>query len=311
MKIAFRIDMGHRVGMGHFIRMSALAEALEDLGGICAFFTSSDEPINYSGFDIIIVDTYQVTSKYIAALNHPGRLVVCFDDDALYTYSCDMLINTNFYAKKLAIRTGEKKPKMLLGSKYALLRREFRDASPISVNQFASRIFVCFGGSDMRNFTPFAIKSLVGICGAHLVVVLGEQTLCDEEVFQLKSLDVEILKAPKSMVDIMRRCDVAVIASGSMVYEIASIGLPAIVVTQADNQMLISQYLEREELMKWAGDWNKVQAYYLGEQVEALLNNPKRRAHESKRLIEAVDKDGAHNAAKVIMEVSNEIIGKS
>jgi len=301
LKIAFRIDISNEIGTGHYLRMSALADAFSELGHQCFFFKSEDETIDYSPFDIVMIDTYQVSDEYIASLNSPDRLLVCYDDNALYTYSCDILLNANLHAHELNFRFGEKIPRLLLGGKYALLRGEFRNAAPVSVRKDANQVFICFGGSDLRNMTPKVINTLKEIGGIHLSVVLGPYTNNDEEVYALSNENITIFKAPQSISAIMSNCDIAITAAGSMIYELAAIGLPAITIIQADNQYLIADYMSRHDLMNCIGDWGNIDLIRLKNDVISLLSDFDKRKEKSKTLKETVNKNGAANAAKEII----------
>ena len=302
MKIAFRIDISNEIGTGHYVRMSALAEAFAELGHTYEIYKGEEEPVDYSGFDIIILDTYEVSDEYIAGLNAPYRTLVCYDDNALYTYNCDILLNANLHAKELDFKLAGKTPQMLLGGRYALLRREFRESVPITVKKSANHVFVCFGGSDMRNATPLVMRALQSIDGIQLSVVLGGYTKCDDEVHAITGDNSIVYKNPVSMYEIIRRCDIAVTSSGSMIYELASIGLPAIAITQAENQFLIAEFISRKKLMKCAGNWENVDYNCLKNEVVSLLCDYNRRKSESEWLMKVVDRNGAMNSAKKIIE---------
>ena len=302
MKIAFRIDISSSIGTGHFVRMSALAEAFETLGCLCTFFKGEHEPIDYRPFDIVILDTYEISSGYISRLKTRNRLLVCYDDNALYAYDCNVLFNANFHAHELEFKFTSEKPHMLLGPQYALLRSEFQDTIPIDVKEEATEIFVCFGGSDMRGFTPVAVNTLREIPGIGINVVLGARTSCDKDVYRMKNEYVRIYKNPENISKIMASCDIAITGAGSMVYELACLGIPTIIVVQADNQRLVANYLERHKLMKYAGDWDGFRN--LRQETEKLLGDFDRRKTESKRLAETVNKQGAMAAAKAILEAT-------
>ena len=304
MNIAFRIDISSEIGTGHLTRMSALADAFAQMGHAYEIFKGEDEPIDYSGFDIIILDSYLLNDGYITKLNASNRALVCYDDNALYTYDCDIVLNSNLYASELDFKFSGKTPKMLLGGKYALLRKEFRDSHPIAINKKATRLFVCFGGSDTRNMTPQVIKALQDITGVELSVVLGDYTSNDDEVHAAKGANVIIHKSPSSMVEVMSKCDIAVASSGSMTYELAALGIPALTISQAENQFLISEYMTRNELSKSLGNWKNVDFDYVKNETIALLADYERRKDESKRLSEAVDKNGAVNAALSILSIT-------
>lgn len=303
MKIAFRIDMGLEIGMGHYMRMSALADAFVELGHECVFFTEKDEPVDYSGFGVIVLDTYRLSDKYIETLRVSGRILVCCDDNALYTYCCDVLLNHNFHAHELEFRFSGERPKLLLGSKYALLRSEFSKAEPIVVKDKAVNIFVCFGGSDVRNFTPVAIQALCGIPDIQLTVVLGSHTKCNDEVYALESPNVAVLKNPDSISKIMQSCDIAVTAAGSMVYELAALGIPSVLISQADNQLKIAEFLNSSKLMKWLGSWSSTSSKELLSEVEVLLNDKERRKAEHRSLLQTVDRNGARNVAVAVLNI--------
>ncbi len=311
MNVAIRLDISSDIGMGHYIRMSALADALKTLGCMYTFYTNKDEPIDYTGFDIVILDTYQINDEYITNLRTSNRLLVCYDDNALYTYCCDILLNANFHATELEFKFYGKPPKFLLGSHYALLRREFWEAEPISIKKNANQVFLCFGGSDVNNFSPRAIKALNRIPNVNLTIILGAYTRCDREVIALKTDNVKIIKNPLHISHTMMNCDIAVAAAGSMVYELAALGIPSIVISQADNQHKIAQYLEQNKLMKWLGDWDSVSPEELQRQVEDLLDDVLRRKMESKQISKIIDRKGALNAAKIILETSNEYLTKN
>ena len=309
MKIAFRIDASSSIGTGHFVRMSALARAFEGLGCSCAFFRGEHEPIDYEPFDIVILDTYEISSSYISQLKTANRLLVCYDDNALYTYDCHVLLNANFHAHELKFKFLGKKPLTLFGPQYALLRDEFQNAKPIEVREAAKEIFVCFGGSDLRGFTPAAVNALRDMPGISLNVVLGTHTSCDREVGHMKSKNARVHKNPANISEIMASCDIALTGAGSMVYELACLGIPSIVVAQADNQKLIADYLERHMLMKYAGDWDRFQN--IRQEAEKLLGDYARRKAESERLAKAVNKQGAMAAAKAILGVAHEHLGRN
>ena len=303
MNVAFRVDISTEIGTGHYTRMSSLAEVFTGDGHFCKFFKSKDEPIDYSKYNIIILDSYELNNEYIAKLNDPNRLVVCCDDNANYTYNCDVVLNPNLYSYEIKIKTAVKTPNMLLGGKYALLRKEFRESYPIKIRKNANHIFVCFGGSDLRNMTPKVIKTLRNIKGVKLSVVLGKYTKNNEEVAALESENVSVYKTPKRISEIMNSCDIAVTASGSMINELAVLGIPTITITQAENQFLLTEFLVRKSLIKSAGNWINTDFEFLRKIVVSLLSNYDNRRTISRRIQKMVDKNGAYNSAYEILKM--------
>ena len=306
MNIAFRIEKSSTVGLGHFMRMSTLAAQFEKMGHRVEFFDQGDEPVNYTDVQLVIIDSYQLSDRYISNLKRVGKFVVCYDDNSLYTYDCHVLLNANLHASQLAYRLIDPKTHLMLGPCYALLREDFEHTAPIKINSIVKRVFVCFGGSDINRFTPWVVSVLQGLNELELVVVLGSHTDCDQQVLVLANDRTKIYKAPKDLTRLMRSCDLAVIASGSMVYELASMGLPSIVITQADNQLKIANYLQDENLMTWLGDWDQVSREQLQQAVQQLARDILKRVNQSKKLQQLVNRKGASKAAEEIIGVYHE-----
>ncbi|MDR0919538.1 MAG: hypothetical protein LBM93_09905, partial [Oscillospiraceae bacterium] len=101
-KIAFVIAYGNQYGLGHYVRMNTLADVFVKYNCICEFITDINTDLR--NYDIVIIDTYWVTDEFIANTN---KFTVCYDDNALYCYSCNVLINANFYAEELNLRFGK------------------------------------------------------------------------------------------------------------------------------------------------------------------------------------------------------------
>ena len=332
MKIAFRLDADNRTGMGHAYRCYALTDALVAFGCECVYFSRDNEelrafvkargigfeavPISELSkeldwmknflieYDILIIDSYSISDWYIDALNRPGFVVACLDDNALYRYSCDVVINGNLHAKELKYRVGGKNPLMLLGGKYTLLRDEFRIAKPIEIRKKANRVFVCFGGSDPHNSTMLAIKTLQAIPGIEITAVLGAMAICADEICaNAENINVNVIKDPPVISEIMCSCDIAVTACGSMIYELAALGIPSVVMVQADNQKLTAEYLNKNSLMKVIYGSSKAHIKSLRNETEDLLNDFNRRKRENLALKNTVTRQGAENVTRELLNI--------
>lgn len=306
-RIAFRIDSGKQVGMGHFVRMSALADAFTTLyNADVVFFQTQDEPIDYSSYDVVVLDSYLLTSQYIAQLHNGLHTLVCYDDNALYTYDCDVILNANFHSCELTFTTAKPSPIMLLGGQYALLRSEFWEATPIDITHAPKNIFVCFGGTDARNQTPLVVDVLQTLPNIHLNVVLGKEAPHGNVASINVNSKVSIFRDPPSIAAIMQKSDIAVISAGSIVYETAALGLPSLTILQASNQDHCAHFLDENKLMQCVGSHDALDRVNLKKQVSDLLSNYDRRQYESKKLISFVNKQGALSAAEAIRKVWNE-----
>lgn len=329
MNIAFRLDANNRIGMGHAQRCMTLAAEFLQMGHPCVFFCKENQSLfslladhgfqtclvpesglpeeqewllgRLGGFSILILDSYQLSDAYIRAMRHAGRVVCCIDDNALYRYDCDIVLNGNLHASELRYRFGSEKPHMLLGGRYCLLRKEFQDAEPVTIRLAADTVFVCMGGSDPQNLTPFIVRELQKIPDIRIVAALGALTQCDRQVREVAGPQVTVVKSPPLLSRWMGSCDIGVTAAGSMVYELAVLGLPSLISIQAENQRLIADYMNRHRLMEPIGDSHDLLLPGLREACAGLLSDYPRRKAMHRLLRGAVAANGARRSAGSII----------
>jgi UDP-2,4-diacetamido-2,4,6-trideoxy-beta-L-altropyranose hydrolase len=322
MNIGFRLDANNRMGFGHAYRCSVLADGFSESGYQCTFYTKDYDsleqipaiashtiieiPDNLSlngesewmlreaqNIDVLILDSYELSDAYIASLYNERRLLCCMDDNALYNYNCDIVINVNFFAEDLNIKYNKPIPKFLLGGTYALLRKEFRNVDHIEIKDTPQKAFVCFGGSDPNNYTKFVVETLIENTTLDIVAVLGPATKLAKEDFPQHDSRLSVLKSPQLISEVMAGCDIAVISSGSIVYEMASLGIPSVVVPQADNQLQLVDYLNRHQLMKVIEQCEMYDSSILAGHIHTLCHSTELRRQMSDSMLQLVNRNGA------------------
>ncbi|NFT94980.1 UDP-2,4-diacetamido-2,4,6-trideoxy-beta-L-altropyranose hydrolase [Clostridium botulinum] len=280
MKIAIYTNGGTTIGMGHIMRMLALAKELSfnnDVIFICK--THKENPYKYraglekvkeQGFnvvevceqnfmneiknikaDCIITDSYDVNEEYFNIVKKHFKYSGCIDDINTCNYfNVDFLINLNIYAKKLNYKTNND-TKLLLGSNYVLLRDEFRNLHNLSknINSVIKKIFITVGGSDNSNFTEDIIKKLNGF-DYELHIIVGAEFIY---IDKLKAYENDKIKLHfnANMVQLMCECDVAISSCGSTLYELASCGTPTLGIIVADNQKLAAEAMNSLGIIKY------------------------------------------------------------
>ena len=146
----------------HFDKMVGYAKWLrEDLQIEIAQVRSCLQKIRE--IDWLVVDNYAIDVNWESELRNFAKKVMVIDDLANRNHDCDLLLdqnNTDLIGeyKKLV----PSQCKLLLGSKYAMLRHEFIEArKTVTVRDGqVKRILVFMGGVDITNETKKVLKAL-------------------------------------------------------------------------------------------------------------------------------------------------------
>lgn len=202
-------------------------------------------------WDWIIIDHYALDYRWESLLRKFVTNILVIDDIADRKHDCDILIDQNYYID-MSIRYKNKVPnhcKLLLGPRYALLQKKFKQLHDEVIIRRGpvKRILVFFGGIDVNNYTGNTIKVLSEIMIQDLVVdvVIGEEQPFSEKIRKTcekygYSLHVQTNK----MAELMANADLAIGAAGSASWERCCMGLPALLVALADNQINIAKALD-------------------------------------------------------------------
>lgn len=330
MKIAIRADGGPAIGMGHLIRCSAIARRAVLLGHTVCFFTRAKyaKYIGEMGFDVsalpdcsnveseaaafikvasdygadcALVDNYEWTEPcYIKTKEKLYTVVI--DDCARLLYSADILINANLYASELDYSRCKVTAK-LLGGRYAILREEFKDIPPAKIGHKVQRVLVTMGGADINNYTPVVLKELSDISGLEIIVVAGPLTQCADAIKNTAECcksKITIMSAPGNIAEIIGSCDIAISSAGTTVYELCAMGVPSILIMQADNQSLICDYFRKTGYMQVLGDYKDVKHGEIAAAFNLYLDSPKLREKLQETLLTLVDRNGTGNIVNAV-----------
>lgn len=245
----------------------------------------------------ILVDSYFVTEDYLAALRRICR-VAYLDDIAAFAYPIDCVIN---YTINAAARPRQYRsiPHCLLGTSYAPLRKQFRDV-PYTVRGAVEHILLSTGGTD-----PFRVAETLAATlspGLQYHIVTSRVNPRYEHLLTLAAPDdrIHVYENVRDMAGLMARCDMAVSAGGTTLFELCAVGVPAICFTMADNQKNNAELFRRGGILPYAGDVRRDPDGTIKEIRRFLENgsaNPQRRAEQSSRMRSYVDGMGAARIA--------------
>ncbi len=264
-RIKIRCDGESGIGLGHIVRCISLAHMLKGDFEICFYCISIPESLNeeilsegwgitklqnesdfekeLTGNEIVVLDGYQFDSAYQKRIKEKARKLVCIDDFHDQYFYADLIIN---HAPGVTIDNYESEPytKYLLGPKYALLRPEFLHAK-IEEKQFIDEIkniFICFGGSDVKNLTSKIISWLPSN-NFNVTIITGNAFLYNDDLGKViakrngeLSVRIKSSLAASDMVQEIQKTDLAIVPASGILFEAISTGIPVISGYYVDNQ---------------------------------------------------------------------------
>ena len=328
--LVLRADGSAAIGSGHVMRCLALAQAWHDAGGAVTLVSAGlsgelryrltqefmtlidlDQPPSSSqdaeataqhalraGAQWLVADGYGFGAEYQRVIKQAGlKLLVLDDYGHAEHYYADIILNQNLDADRSLYNACEPATRLLLGTTYALLRREFlRQADrPRSIPQIARCVLVNFGGSDPHDLAARTIRAIRTIEEPVLetTVVAGDDQL-QERLAPLVGdgpQRIEVLGHVSKMPELMASADLAIAAAGGSSWERALLRLPSLVVIAAENQRSIARALDRVGAVVELGWWNDLRDDGLAGSIrETALDAPLRRrqAEAAGRLVDGL-----------------------
>ncbi len=215
--------------------------------------------------DTLLVDSYSATTGYFSKLSEICR-VAYIDDLKADVYPVDILINYSGFAPEMGYEETysgvcgyDKKPtRLLLGLKYAPLRPQFYETEETTDKSNGMNVLLSTGGADMCNMIVPTLKEVIDHRLNENItwhVVVGDYVSNTEEIENIAGSadNVELYYSVKDMAGLMRKCDIAVLAAGTMLTECAALRLPAVFYQVADNQKINVRYFGNTGGMSFAG----------------------------------------------------------
>lgn len=255
----------------------------------------------------IVVDGYRFDSAYQRSLKNAGLKVLFVDDlGQCEHYSADLVLNQNVHASERMYASCEPYTRFLFGSRFAMLRRDFKSWSQWQreIAPSGRKVLVTMGGSDPDNVTALVLEALraVKIDGLEVVAVLGGSNphIGSLERFANQPTPIRFLRDAANMPELMAWADIAVSAAGSTCGEMCLLGLPAILIDLAENQRPVAQELSRMQAAIHLGASNEATAAAIAEKVQSLLLSAEHRFSLSQRARELVDGEGAESVRAAI-----------
>jgi len=346
--LIIRADADTRIGAGHVMRCLALAQAWRGRGGAVTFLSRCDSSnlrrritgegcafvaVEHSHPDPgdlthvleriegvtaresgrsprVVMDGYHFTPDYHRAIVGSGcRLLAIDDEGSINHWYADIILNQNLHAHANLYRSAETHTRLLAGTQFVLLRREFLEWTKWKreIPATAGRMLVTMGGSDPDNVTLRVVRALnrLDLSGLEVKIVAGPanphvESL--EEELRRGSSALQLVPSVDDVPDLMAWADLAVSAGGSTCWELAFMGLPTITVVLADNQKLIAEGLDRAGATVNLGRQADLSVEGLVCALQELIGSPVRRRRMAERGRSLIDGRGAYRVTELLLQ---------
>ncbi len=229
--------------------------------------------------DWLVVDHYALDSRWEHTLRPLVGRIFVIDDIADRTHDCDLLLDQNLFADMQARYAGKvpEDCRLLLGPEYALLQpiyAELHDRIPPREGP-VRRILISFGGADRDNLTGRALAAFLGLNRPDIdvdVVISDSSPYAPGIRDQVAGhANIHLHGNLPTLAPLMARADLAIGAAGTTSWERVCLGLPALVVTLAENQRPIADGLQQSGLVRWRGHKDEVSEQSIWQALAELI----------------------------------------
>lgn len=203
--------------------------------------------------DLIITDSYDVNESYFNKLKQYFKISGYVDDVNRCRMNVDFIINQNINGKDINYTPNiNNNSKLFLGTEYCMLREEFREEyRDRKIRTNCSNLLLTLGGMD-NNFNTLKVLKYIINLDINIHVAIGK-AFNEHLIEKLQDLskrhnNINLYEDP-NMSSLMKKCDVAISACGSTLYELCAINVPTIGIILAENQELVAMKMKDEKLI--------------------------------------------------------------
>lgn len=320
-RIILRADGYNQIGMGHIYHCLTLAYSLigqeillvtkreyeEGVEKIKESYLPYELIENDEDFfnliekwkpDIIVHDCLNTDAPYMKQIKKNVHRLVTIEDLGEGAKFADAVINALYEDKT-------NNPSNYCGEKYICLRDEFLISGPKKFSKDIKEVLVLFGGTDPGNFTKkiynIAIKEhdkypyvkfnvVTGLgydCGKHNIKTIGEK-------------NIFVVNNTPRISEYMKNADLAFTSQGRTVYELASMGVPAIVLAQNERETLHT-FAQMKNGFLNLGIGNNINEDTIIKTFEWVVNVPQIREEMRNHMLSYNLKSGLERVKRIIL----------
>lgn len=262
-----------------------------------------------------VVDHYRLDDGYQQVLRSAGLRWLQFGNlqhrhglRADLVHDASPGVTADHYAERARSPAG---CRWLTGPAYALVGEAFQEERrrlPPPAAQPVSRVLLCFGGGDDRGAALAALAWLeaAGFAGTRVVLTtrLNPHLPALQECAR-HSPRIELHTDNWQPAPLMAGCQLALSAGGTVLYELACLGVPTAITCIADNQQAPARFWQDAGLATLLGDLGSLQAAPPVAALRDLIADEGLRLELGRRLRRAVDGQGARRVMDALQELAD------
>ena len=189
------------------------------------------EIVKKKQYNIFINDILATSLDYMIGLRSvmpENGKIVNFEDEGEGAGQADLVFNA-LYSEQIG-------RKIYGGEKYYIAPKLFMLYNPVELKEEVSRVFISFGGADPQNYTDRLLKIITTeekYKKYKFTVAIGRAKTNVNTLLEYNSYEnIDVYFDVKNMPELMRECDISMTSRGRTAYELAMLGIPAIVLSQ-------------------------------------------------------------------------------
>lgn len=316
-KLLILTEAGGEIGLGHYIRCSAIQESIIDAGGKCTlildlqgklnlsingivfpWLTDSSILNNFEHFDTVLIDSYLLTYDGYKNLKQWFKKIIVFDDYNRIIYPADLLINPNIYFERSQYKN--QSAYCIGGNNYVILRKPFREFEPVFNENQTDSLLITVGGKDTRNLLEVLCEIGLSL-GFRNITAICPDDLDRSKIENIsKYIQVKGLLSAEEILVEYSKASVVISASGSTLHELARMGKPTVGICIAIDQEKNQEFYFKNGFLHQRIQWNDND---FSDKVKSSLNTFKRGSYGREYFMNATKLVGKSGADNIISKI--------
>lgn len=302
MKVLFSCHVTKSGGAGHLLRSVSIAEyarergfevlfcgrfetplaesVLSARGFACRDFRGDSESLAFlasqEGVTVVHCDDYAARPNLHEALSRRGVALSTIEDGAYGSRSADIIVDPSPYAES-AYRQNAPTAIHLRGLSYVPLRQAITTAAtaqpatkylPGTLDSGKFKVLIILGGTDAAGATKDIVSLwMQTVPNTVCIAIMPDQKAAVTETKGTSK--IQWIPPSDDVATLFSKVDAIITAAGTTVWEILTVGVPAAVVRQADNQLANYQYVVEAGAMLGMGSVDELSVHEL--EIQAIM----------------------------------------